>query len=168
MFHTDDKSLPQIIISLPQMIIFVSHGITQICTDYFHTDHSPFKRRTNQSSPLQGELEGVANIPMFRMENNPCLSAICGRIKNTIRMANSCHNHSQLCCVKGKSGEGSDTPSTLERSGSERRVVAVNIPCPMRGKGLGESGGASLQGKGGRVGFRKRLYLLSYSMYLLP
>ena len=25
----------------------------------------------------------------------------------------------------------------------------------MRGKGLGESGGASLQGKGGRVGFRK-------------
>ena len=130
--------------------------------------HSPFKRRTNQSSPLQGELEGVANIPMFRMENNPCLSAICGRIKNTIRMANSCHNHSQLCCVKGKSGEGSDAPSTLERSGSERRVGAFNIPCPMRGKGLGESGGASLQGKGGRVGFRKRLYLLSYSMYLLP
>ena len=25
----------------------------------------------------------------------------------------------------------------------------------MRGEGLGESGGASLQGKGGRVGFRK-------------
>ena len=101
--------------------------------------------------------------------------------KNTIRMANSCHNHSQLCCVKGKSGEGSDAPPTLERSGSERRVGAFNIPCPMRGEGLGESGGASLQGKGGRVGFRKvslmlkrdgvileRLYLLSYSMYFLP
>ncbi len=29
------------------------------------------------------------------------------------------------------------------------------IPCPLRGKGLGESGGASLKGKGGRVGFRK-------------
>ena len=52
-------------------------------------------------------------------------------------------------------GEGSDAPPTIERSGSERRVGAVNIPCPMRGKGLGESGGASLQGKGGRVGFRK-------------
>ena len=70
-------------------------------------------------------------------------------------MVNSCHNHSQLCCVKEKSGEGSDAPPTLERSGSERRVGAFNIPCPMRGKGLGESGGASLQGKGGRVGFRK-------------
>ena len=51
MFHTDDKSLPQIIISLPWMIIFVSHRL-QIHTDYFHTDHNPFKRRTNQSSPL--------------------------------------------------------------------------------------------------------------------
>ena len=57
----------------------------------------------------------------------------------------------------------------------------------MRGEGLGESGGALLQGKEGRGGFRKkvgfrkvslmlrrdgvileRLYLLSYSMYLLP
>ena len=27
MFHTDDKSLPQIIISLPWMIIFVSHRL---------------------------------------------------------------------------------------------------------------------------------------------
>ena len=70
-------------------------------------------------------------------------------------MVNSCHKHSQLCCVKEKSGEGSDAPPTLERSGSERRVGAFNIPCPMRGKGLGESGGASLQGKGERVGFRK-------------
>ena len=71
-------------------------------------------------------------------------------------MANSCHNHSQLCCVKGKSGEGSDAPPTLERSGFERRVGAFNIPCPMRGKGLGESGGALLQGKEGRGGFRKK------------
>ena len=53
MFHTDDKSLPQIIISLPQMIIFVSHGLHRF-TDYFHTDHNPFKRRTNQSSPFRG------------------------------------------------------------------------------------------------------------------
>ena len=44
MFHTDDKSLPQ-------MIIFVSHGLHRF-TDYFHSDHNPFKRRTNQSSPL--------------------------------------------------------------------------------------------------------------------
>ena len=57
MFHTDDKSLPQIIISLPQMIIFVSHGLHR----FIPADHSPFKRRTNQSSPLQGELEGVGN-----------------------------------------------------------------------------------------------------------
>ena len=69
-------------------------------------------------------------------------------------MANSCHKHSQLCCVKGKSGEGSDAPPTLESSGFERRVGAFNIPRPMRGKGLGESGGASLQGKEGRGGFR--------------
>ena len=27
MFHAYDKSLPQMIISLPQMIIFVSHGL---------------------------------------------------------------------------------------------------------------------------------------------
>ena len=96
-------------------------------------------------------------------------------------MVNSCHKHSQLCCVKENPDEGSDAPPTLERSGSERRVGAFNIPCPMRGKRLVESGGASLQGKGGRLVFRKvslmrkrdgvileRLYLLSYSMYLLP
>ena len=71
-------------------------------------------------------------------------------------MANSCHKHSQLCCVKEESGEGSDAPPTLERSGFERRVGAFNIPCPMRGKGLGESGGALLQGKEGRGGFRKK------------
>ena len=70
-------------------------------------------------------------------------------------MVNSCHKHSQLCCVKENPGEGSDAPPTLERSGFERRVGAFNIPCPMGGKGLGESGGASLQGNGGRVGFRK-------------
>ena len=29
------------------------------------------------------------------------------------------------------------------------------IPCPLRGKGLGKSGGAFLNGKEGRVGFRK-------------
>ena len=82
-------------------------------------------------------------------------------------MVNSCHNHSQLCCVKEKSGEGSDAPPTLERSGSERRVGAFNIPCPMRGKGLGESGGASLQGKGGRVGFRKVSLMLKKNRMIL-
>ena len=46
--------------------------------------------------------------------------------------------------------EGFDAPSTLERSGSERRVGAVYIPSTLRGEGLGESGGASLKGKGGR------------------
>ena len=48
--------------------------IAQICTDLFLRTitfsrgkqtyppyHSPFKRRTNQSSPLQGEIEGVSN-----------------------------------------------------------------------------------------------------------
>ena len=54
MFHTDDKSLPQIIISLPQMIIFVSHGLHRFTQIIFHTDHNPFKRRTNQSSPFRG------------------------------------------------------------------------------------------------------------------
>ena len=29
------------------------------------------------------------------------------------------------------------------------------IPCPLRGKGLGKSGGAFLKGKEGRVDFRK-------------
>ena len=105
----------------------------------------------------------------------------------TVPFNASAVKHSQLCCVKENPGEGSDAPPTLERSGSERRVGAFNIPCPMRGKGLGESGGALLQGKEGRGGFRKkvgfrkvslmlrrdgvileRLYLLSYSMYLLP
>ena len=80
--------------------------------------------------------------------------------KNTIRMANSCHKHSRLCCVKENPDEGSDAPPTLERSGSEQRVGAFNIPCPMRGKGLGESGGPSLKGKGGLVGFRKRSSLM--------
>ncbi len=31
------------------------------------------------------------------------------------------------------------------------------IPCTLRGKGLGESGGPSLKGKGGLVGFRRFL-----------
>ena len=31
------------------------------------------------------------------------------------------------------------------------------IPCTLRGKGLGESGGPSLKGKGGLVGFRRSL-----------
>ena len=42
MFHTDDKSLPQIIISLPQiiislpqMIIFVSHGLHRFTQIFF-------------------------------------------------------------------------------------------------------------------------------------
>ena len=30
------------------------------------------------------------------------------------------------------------------------------IPCPLRGKGLGKSGGAFLKGKEGQVGFRKK------------
>ena len=48
--------------------------------------------------------------------------------------------------------EGFDAPSTLM---SERRAEAVYIPSTMRGEGLGESGGALLQGKEGRGGFRK-------------
>ena len=48
--------------------------------------------------------------------------------------------------------EGFDAPSTLM---SERRTGAVYIPSTMRGEGLGESGGALLQGKEGRGGFRK-------------
>ena len=43
-------------------------------------------------------------------------------------------------------------PSTLM---SERRAGAFYIPSTMRGEGLGESGGALLQGKEGRGGFRK-------------
>mgnify|MGYP000825087160 FL=1 len=48
--------------------------------------------------------------------------------------------------------EGFDAPSTLM---SERRAGAFYIPSTMRGEGLGESGGALLQGKEGRGGFRK-------------
>ena len=48
--------------------------------------------------------------------------------------------------------EGFDAQSTLM---SERRAGAVYIPSTMRGEGLGESGGALLQGKEGRGGFRK-------------
>ena len=33
------------------------------------------------------------------------------------------------------------------------------IPCPLRGKGLGKSGGAFFNGKEGRVDFRKNLRL---------
>ena len=65
-----------------------------------------------------------------------------------------------------------DGPPTLERSGSEHRVGRFS-PSLLRflspgnggteggvktiGKGLGESGGASLKGKGGLVGFRRFL-----------
>ena len=52
--------------------------------------------------------------------------------------------------------EGFDAPSTLM---SERRAGAVYIPSTMRGEGLGESGGALLQGKEGRGGFRKSGFL---------
>ena len=58
-------------------------------------------------------------------------------------------------------GEGSDAPPTLERSGSERRAGAVYIPSTMRGEGLRESGGALLQGKEGRGGFRRIIFLIS-------
>ena len=68
MSPTDNKFSPtDDYLCLPQ--------IAQICTDLFLRTitfsrgkqtcppyHSPFKRRTNQSSPLQGELEGVSNI----------------------------------------------------------------------------------------------------------
>ena len=47
--------------------------------------------------------------------------------------------------------EGFDAPSTLM---SERRAGAFYIPSTMRGEGLGESGGALLQGKEGQGGFR--------------
>ena len=49
-------------------------------------------------------------------------------------------------------------PSTLM---SERRAGAVYIPSTMRGEGLGESGGALLQGKEGRGGFRRIIFLIS-------
>ena len=52
--------------------------------------------------------------------------------------------------------EGFDAQSTLM---SERRAGAVYIPSTMRGEGLGESGGALLQGKEGRGGFRKSGFL---------
>ena len=52
--------------------------------------------------------------------------------------------------------EGFDAPSTLM---SERRAGAFYIPSTMRGEGLGESGGALLQGKEGRGGFRKSGFL---------
>lgn len=54
--------------------------------------------------------------------------------------------------------EGFDAPSTLM---SERRAGAVYIPSTMRGEGLGESGGALLQGKEGRGGFRRIIFLIS-------
>ena len=49
-------------------------------------------------------------------------------------------------------------PSTLM---SERRAGAIYIPSTMRGEGLGESGGALLQGKEGRGGFRRIIFLIS-------
>ena len=54
--------------------------------------------------------------------------------------------------------EGFDAPSTLM---SERRAGAFYIPSTMRGEGLGESGGALLQGKEGRGGFRRIIFLIS-------
>ena len=68
-------------------------------------------------------------------------------------MVNSCHNHSQLCCVKEKPDEGSDTHVYLNVRATRG---AVYIPSTMREEGLGESGGALLQGKEGRGGFRKK------------
>ena len=50
-------------------------------------------------------------------------------------------------------GETFDGPPTLERSGSEHRR-AVNILSFLRKERLGEKGGAFLNGKEGRVGFR--------------
>ena len=67
-----------------------------------------------------------------------------------------------------------DGPPTLERSGSEhRRAVTSSRPwgflSPIRGtegvvktieERLGEKGGAFLNGKEGRVGFRKKPFLM--------
>ena len=51
----------------------------------------------------------------------------------------------------------SDGPPSLQRSGLSTEQGGWHIPCPLRGKGLGKSGGPSLKGKGGLVGFRRFL-----------
>ena len=51
----------------------------------------------------------------------------------------------------------SDGPPTLQRSGLSTEQGGWYIPCPLRGKGLGKSGGAFFNGKEGRVDFRKSL-----------
>ena len=54
MFHTDDKSLPQIIISLPQMIIFVSHGLHRL----FSIRTITLSRGGQTSPPPSGGVRG--------------------------------------------------------------------------------------------------------------
>ena len=51
----------------------------------------------------------------------------------------------------------SDGPPSIQRSGLSTEQGGWYIPCPLRGKGLGKSGGAFFNGKEGRVDFRKNL-----------
>ena len=57
MFHTDDKSLPQIIISLPQMIIFVSHGLHRF-TQIIFIRTIALSRGGQTSPPPSGGVRG--------------------------------------------------------------------------------------------------------------
>ena len=66
-----------------------------------------------------------------------------------------------------QSGEGFDAPPTLERSGSERRGGAVSSLFP-EGERVGVRGGAFLNGKEGRVGFRKKLLPLRIFVQITP
>ena len=57
MFHAYDKSLPQIIISLPQMIIFVSHGLHRF-TQIFFIRTITLSRGGQTSPPPSGGVRG--------------------------------------------------------------------------------------------------------------
>ena len=64
---------------------------------------------------------------------------------------------SQLCCVNNQA-RGFDAPDYLEAQRFRATGRSGYIPSTLRGEGLGESGGASLKGKGGREGSRKTLF----------
>ena len=75
----------------------------------------------------------------------------------TISISLSYILHLKALTVKNPDG-GSDTPVYLNVRATSRSDY---IPSTMRGEGLGESGGALLQGKGGRGGFRRIIFLIS-------
>ena len=110
-----------------------------------HFRHSP-DGNLSRGNPIQSRIKSIiitaSSIVSLRshQQQSPCPCGL-SRTKNAALLL----------------AQTSDGPPTIQRSGLSSEQGGWYIPCTLRGKGLGESGGAFFNGKEGRVDFRKNL-----------